>query len=124
MSDLSFKFLQCLRADLRLLADGTCPISSRLAEWGDRIDFSEQTQSTVLSWDREQGRLIVSPSHPAVAKLLNSPTRRRSDVIFFISTLASLLNREEADITDDDERVFHAKLLRFALENSQGSWSG
>lgn len=124
MSDLSFKFLQCLQTDLRLLVEASCPISSRLVEWGARIDFSDQVQPTILSWDREQGRLNVSSSHPAVAKLLNSPTRRRSDVIFFISTMASLLNREEADITDEDERVFHARLLRFALENSQGSWSG
>lgn len=123
MSNLSARFLQQLQADLRLLAETPCPISSRLVEWGDRIDFSEQTQTTVISWDRDAGRLIISPSHPAVSKLLKSPTRRRSDVVFFISTLGSLLNREVAEITDEDERVFHARLLNFALENAQGSWS-
>ena len=44
-------------------------------------------------------------------------------MVFFISTLASLLNREVAEITDEDERNFHARLLNFALENAQGSWS-
>lgn len=123
MSNLSARFLQQLQADLRLIAQTPCPISTRLVEWGERIDFSDQGQSTALAWDRDAGRLMISPSHPAVSKLLNSPARRRTDVVFFISTLGSLLNREEAQITDEDERAFHARLLHFALENAQGSWS-
>lgn len=123
MSDLSSKFIQCLRRDLQLLADETCPISTRLLDWGERIDPVGNDQGTVLSWDRERARVLIAPQHPALAKLLNSPARRRSDVIFFISTLASLVNREDPDITDEHERAFHARLLRFALENSQGSWS-
>ena len=116
-------FLQRLRADLALLVDSACPMSQCLVEWGDRLDFRDHSESSVLVWDAQQGRVAISPSHPVVAKLLNSPTRRRSDVVFFISTLASLLNREVAEITDEDERNFHARLLNFALENAQGSWS-
>ncbi len=123
MSDLSNKFLQQLQSDLQLLADDSCPIGRRLAELVPRLEFASTGRSEVAVWDKEQGRFLIETDHPVVQRLLKSPTRRRTDVVFVISLLATLLNREEADLTDEHERVFHAKLLRFSLENAQGSWS-
>jgi hypothetical protein len=123
VSDLTTKFLQQLRGDLQLLADDSCPISSRLNDLVSRLEMVEQGGGNVITWDKERGRLLITSSHPAVKTLINSPARRRSDVVFFISTLATFLNREEPDITDEHERAFHAKLLRFALEHATGSWS-
>lgn len=123
MSDVIHKFLTQLRSDLQLLVDDSCPIGSRLNDLAPRLEFVEQGRAEVIVWNKEQGRFQIEASHPAVKTLLNSKARRRTDVVFFISTLATLLNREEADITDEDERAFHAKLLRFSMENAQGSWS-
>ncbi len=124
MSDQRSKFLQQLQNDLRLLADDACPIGRRLADLVPRLEFVEQGRPEVIAWNKEQGRFQIEAGHPVVKTLLNSKARRRTDVVFIISTLATLLNREEPDITDEDERTFHAKLLRFSLENAQGSWSG
>lgn len=123
MSDVIHKFLTQLRSDLQLLVDDSCPIGSRLNDLAPRLEFVDQGRAEVIVWNKEQGRFQIEASHPAVKILLNSKTRRRTDVVFFISTLATLLNREEADITDEHERAFHAKLLRFSMENAQGSWS-
>lgn len=116
-------FLRQLQGDLQLLADDSCPIGSRLPELATRLDFVEQGRAEVITWDQEQGRILIETGHPAVSKLLNSKARRRTDVVFFISTLATLLNRQDAAITDEHERAFHVRLLRFAMENAQGSWS-
>ncbi len=123
MSDLTAKFLTQLRSDLQLLADDSCPIGSRLNDLVPRLEIVELGRSEVIAWDKDQGRFQIEAGHQAMKTLLNSKTRRRTDVVFFISTLATLLNRHEADITDEHERAFHAKLLRFSLENAQGSWS-
>ena len=123
MSDLNSKFLAQLRADLQLLIDDSCPIGSRLNDLAPRVEIVEQGRPHVVVWDKEQGRFQIEASHPVVKTLLSSKTRRRTDVVFFISTLATLLNREEPGITDEHERAFHAKLLRFSMENAQGSWS-
>jgi hypothetical protein len=122
VSDLRAKFLQQLRADLQLLADESCPIGSRLNDLVPRLEIVEQGRAEVIFWDKEQGRFLIEANHPAVKALLSSKVRRRTDVVFFISSLATLLNREQADITDEHERAFHAKLLRFSMENAQGSW--
>lgn len=124
MSDVNSKFLAQLRADLQLLVDDSCPIGSRLNDLAPRLEIVEQGRPHVVVWDKEQGRFQIEASHPVVKTLLTSKTRRRTDVVFFISTLATLLNREVSDITDEHERAFHAKLLRFSMENAQGSWSG
>lgn len=116
-------FLQQLRGDLEYLSDDACPIGRRLRDLALQLDFVEEGRAEVLTWDKEQGRFLIEKSHPAVKAVLGNSLRRRTDVVFFISTLATLLNREEANITDEHERAFHAKLLRFALENAQGSWS-
>lgn len=123
MSDLSNKFLLQLQSDLQLLADDSCPIGRRLAELIPRLEFVSAGRSEVAVWDKQQGRFQIETGHPVVQRLLGSAVRRRTDVVFVISLLATLLNREEADLTDEHERVFHAKLLRFSLENAQGSWS-
>lgn len=123
MSDLRSKFLQQLQGDLHSLADDACPIGRRLTDLVGRLEWVEQGRTTMITWDKDKGRFQIEAGHPAVKTLLNSPARRRTDVIFFISNLATLLNREQPDITDEDERVFHAKLLRFAMEHAQGSWS-
>lgn len=123
MSDLTAKFLQQLQSDLQQLADDDCPIGRRLNDLVSRLEFVEQGKTAVISWDKEQGRFQIEASHPAVKILLNNKNRRRTDMVFFISSLATLLNREEAEITDEHEREFHAKLLRFSMENAQGSWS-
>lgn len=123
MSDLTAKFLKQLQNDLYLLADDSCPICSRLKDLAGRLDVVENGTSVAVSWDKEQGRFVIDASHSAVKALINSRTRRRTDMVFLLSTLATLLNREQADISDEHERAFHAKLLRFAMENAQGTWS-
>lgn len=122
MSDLSSKFLQQLQSDLRHLVDDSCPIGRRLADLVPRLEFVSSGRPEVAVWNKEQSRFEIETQHPVIQRLLGSATRRRTDVVFVISLLATLLNREEADLTDEHERVFHAKLLRFSLENAQGSW--
>lgn len=87
-----------------------------------RLEFVSSGRPEVAVWNKEQSRFEIETQHPVIQRLLGSATRRRTDVVFVISLLATLLNREEADLTDEHERVFHAKLLRFSLENAQGSW--
>lgn len=124
MSELTGKFLAQLKADVALLAADTGEPGRKLKELAQRIDIDEESDDFPVSLDREQGRVIIHGGHPSVEKLLNNPHRRRSDLLFFISNMMSLLNREEEDITDEHERTFHARLLRFALEEGQGSWAG
>lgn len=96
----------------------------KLKELSQRIDIDEENDVLPVTLNREQGRVTIHAGHPAVAHLLNNPQRRRSDILFFVSNIMSLVNREEEEITDEHERVFHAQLLRFALEDCQGSWAG
>ncbi|HIB69023.1 MAG TPA: hypothetical protein EYO33_29035 [Phycisphaerales bacterium] len=124
MSELTGKFLTQLKADIALLAAETGEPGRKLNQLAQRIDIDEEADTFPVSLDRERGRVVIHGGHPSVEKLLNNPQRRRSDLLFFISSMMSLLNREEEDITDEHERAFHARLLRFALEEGQGSWAG
>lgn len=124
MSELIGTFLNQLKHDISLLASQTGAAGQRLLEMSQRIDVSDQASEVPLSMDREHGRLIVYAAHPVMEKLLNHPQRRRSDLLFIVSGMMSILNREEQDIEDRHEQEFHAQLLRFALEDSQGSWAG
>ncbi len=123
MSEIASRFLRHLQEDIQQLCDPDCPVGDRLRELSLRLDVVDVGGGHPIAWDKDQGRVLIDLGHPAVKTLINSPARRRTDLVFFISSLVSLLNREEAEITDEHERVFHAKLLRFALENSQGSWT-
>ena len=124
MSELIGRFLTQLKSDVALLASEGDPADRKLLDMAQRLDIDMSSKSVPLSIDREKGRLVLHGGHPAVDKLLNNPHRRRSDLLFFVSSMMSLLNREEESITDEDERRFHARLLRFALEECQGSWAG
>lgn len=109
---------------MALLATDAGVAGPKLVELSQRIDIDEVNDALPVTLNREQGRVTIHAGHPAVAHLLNNPQRRRSDLLFFISNIMSLLNREEEEITDEHERAFHARLLRFALEECQGSWAG
>lgn len=124
MSELTGKFLTQLQADIALLAADTGHAGEKLNQLAQRIDIDETSEAVPVSLDRDKGRVIIHAGNPAVAHLLNNPQRRRSDLLFFVSNMMSLLNREEEDITDEHERAFHARLLKFALEDCQGSWAG
>lgn len=124
MSDLTGKFLAQLKHDIPLMARDAGLAGTKLMSMAQRIEVSEERNDVPLSFDHEQGRLFLQIKHPAVAHLLNNPQRRRTDLLFIASSMMSILNREEEDITDEHEREFHARILRFALEESQGSWAG
>lgn len=122
MSELTTRFLRQLQADLKLLANEACPISQRLGGLADQLDFAERGSPNVIEWDSARATFLIEEGHQAIKSLLSKPARRRSDVVFIISAMASALNREEIEITDEHERSFHLRLIRFALENLQGSW--
>lgn len=122
MSELTTRFLRQLQADLKMLANADCPISQRLGGLADQLDFAERGSPNVIEWDSNRGTFLIEEGHQAIKSLLSKPARRRSDVVFIISAMASALNREEIEITDEHERSFHLRLIRFALENLQGSW--
>ena len=124
MSELTGKFLAQLKADIALLAADTGLAGDKLNQLAQKIDVDEESAVVPVSLDRDKGRVVIHAGNPAVAHLLNNPQRRRSDLLFFVSNMMSLLNREEEEITDEHERQFHARLLRFALEECQGSWAG
>lgn len=123
MSEVETKFLQQLGTDLQDLFEESCPISRRLRELFPKLDIVDSGRPEAISWDAEQRRFLIESSHPAVKKVLSSRIRRRSDVVFFLSMLATLLNRLDSEIHDEHERAFHARLLRHALQHGQGSWS-
>jgi hypothetical protein len=118
------RFLTQLRNDIAVIAADTGVAGERLNQLAQRIDIDETNGSVPVSIDREKKRVVIHASNPAVAHLLNNPKRRRSDLLFFASNMMSLLNREEESITDEHEREFHSRLIRFALEECQGSWAG
>lgn len=124
MSELTHKFLAQLKADVQAIGADTGLAGSKLIALVQRLDISDARDDVPMSLESEKGRLVIHAGHPAVAHLLNNPQRRRSDLLFFASCAMSILNREEGDINDDHEREFHARLLRFALEEGQGSWAG
>ena len=124
MSELTGKFLSQLKQDIPLMARDAGLAGTKLMSLAQRVEASEDRDDVPLTFDRDQGRLFLQVKHPAVAHLLNNPQRRRSDLLFIASSMMSILNREEEDITDEHEREFHARILRFALEESQGSWAG
>lgn len=124
MSELTGRFLAQLQKDIVYLSSEAGPAGSRLVELSQRIDIDDESNAVPVSLNKQQGRVVIHAGHPAVTHLLNSPHRRRSDLIFFISNIMSLLNREEEFITDEHERLFHARLLQFAINECQGSWAG
>ena len=124
MSELTGKFLAQLKNDIALLANDDQLAASKLRSLAERVDVDDTSASVPLSIDKEKGRMLIHTRHPAVDKLLNNPQRRRSDLLFFVSSMMSLLNREEEGITDEHEREFHARLLQFALNDCHGSWAG
>lgn len=124
MSELTTKFLAQLKHDIPLMAREAGLAGTKLMALSQRIEASEERTDVPLSLDSESGRLFLQVKHPAVAHLLANPHRRRSDLLFIASSMMSILNREEADITDEHEREFHARILKFALDESQGSWAG
>lgn len=123
MSELTGHFLAQLQKDIVYLSAQAGPASARLVQLSQRIDIDEENNTVPVTLSKE-GRVIIHAGHPAVSHLLNNPHRRRSDLVFFISNIMSLLNREEEAITDEHERLFHARLLEFALNECQGSWAG
>lgn len=124
MSDLTNKFLAQLKTDIPLMAQDAGLAGPKLASMAQRLEISDERTDVPLSLDESKTRLFLQVKHPAVAHLLNNPQRRRSDILFIASSMMSILNREEEDITDEHERQFHARILKFALDDSQGSWAG
>lgn len=124
MSELTGRFLAQLQKDIVYLSSEAGPAARRLVEISQRIDIDEESDALPVTLDKEHGRVVIHAGHPAVHHLLNSPHRRRSDLVFFISNIMSLLNREDESITDEHERLFHARLLQFSLNECQGSWAG
>lgn len=122
MSDLSTRFLRQLQSDLELLKSADCPLSQGLYKLSSRLQLVEGDRQSAVSWQAERESFIIDSAHPSIKALLDRPARRRSDVVFVISMLASSWNRAQTDITDEHERAFHQRLVRFASENLQGSW--
>jgi len=124
VSELTHRFLSQLRNDIEILAADTGEAGQKLHQLAQKIDIDNESHQVPVSIDRASKRVVIHAGHPAVKRLLNSPQRRRSDLLFFASNMMSLLNREEESITDEHEREFHARLLRYALEECHGSWAG
>ncbi len=122
MSRQSGIFLRQLRSDLEHLCQDSGKAGKALLRLSGQIDLVESNGAHPVALDAEQERLQLFLNHPLVKKLVENPLRRRSDTVFFISSMMSLLNREREEITDDDEREFHARLLQFALTECRGSW--
>lgn len=118
------RFLAQLKNDIALIAEDTGEAGQKLLALAARLDIDEERRDVPVSIDSEKGRIMIHGGNPAVAHLLSQTQKRRSDLLFFISSMMSLLNREEEDITDEHERQFHTRLLRFALDECQGSWAG
>lgn len=124
MSELSGKFLQQLRNDIVEITKVLGEPGQKLRDLSQKIDIDEQNDEYPVSLAPDRGRIVIHAGHPAVKKLMENPQQRRSDLLFFASSMMSLLNREDVSITDDHEREFHSRLLHYALEHGQGSWAG
>ncbi len=114
-------FLAQLRSDLEEICVGTGRAGTallRLSEGMEAVVAGQDPPVTLV--DGQHFRL--NTAHPVVVQLLESPLRRRSDLAFVISSMMSLLNREREEITDEDERALHARLLEFAIHQGRGSW--
>lgn len=122
MSELTHKFLVQLKRDIETVSRDTGVAGAKLMDMATRLDISDAPSEVPVSVDNERGRLLIHAGHDAVKTLLNRTARRRTDLVFFISSMMSLINREEEHITDEHERVFHSRLLKFALEECEGSW--
>ena len=116
------QFLSQLRESIKTVAADTGEAGQRLLQLSERLDLTEDGRSAPVTIDSEQGRIVINTSHPAVEKLMSRATRRKTDLVFFISSMMSLLNREEEHIEDHHEKEFHARLLSYALEECQGTW--
>lgn len=122
MSELTHKFITQLKKDIEYVSRDTGVAGAKLMEMASRLDITEEPSEVPVSVDNEHGRLLIHAGHQAVKTLLNHTLRRRTDLVFFISSMMSLINREEEHITDEHERLFHSRLVKFALEECQGSW--
>jgi hypothetical protein len=54
--------------------------------------------------------LVLNRDHPIVARLLDQNPHDPIDLAFLLAALYSLLNYEDVEISDDDERLFVAQL--------------
>ena len=124
MSELTHKFLTQLKNDIAIIAQDTGLAGQKLHQLAQGLAVIEDRDDVPLSIDRDKNRLVIHTKHPAVAHLFNNSQQRRSDLLFFVSSMMSILNREDEEINDEHERIFHARLLKFALEDCQGSWAG
>lgn len=120
MSELTQKFLTELkRVTLSVAAD-----AGETGEWlrglTHRLTVSDAPNDVPVTL--ENGHVVIHTGHPAVAHLLSKPQHQRTDLLYFVSSMMSILNREEEDITDEHERMFHHRLVNFAIEECQGSW--
>jgi hypothetical protein len=124
VSELTGKFLHQLQEDIATITADSGSAGMRLRELSQRVDIDEENSEVPVSLDKDKGRILIHSGHPAVKHLLDNPNRRRTDLLFFASSMMSLLNREDQEVTDEHERAFHARLLAFALQHGQGSWTG
>ena len=124
MNALHNKFLLQLKTDIARVAQESGEAGEKLIRLSEGLEIDEANSDLPVSFHAEVGKILIHVNHPAVAHLLGHTQRRHTDLVFFLSSMMSLLNREEEVITDDHEREFHARLIRFALEDCQGSWAG
>lgn len=116
------QFLNQLKESIHTVAADTGEAGQRLLQLSERLDLVDRGNAAPVEIDSELGRLLINTAHPAVETLIGRTTRPKTDLVFFISSMMSLLNREEEQIEDHHEKEFHARLLRFALEECQGTW--
>lgn len=62
------------------------------------------------------GRVTLNPSHALLQRLLEQPSAEDEYFYFLVSAVFSIINRARADIRDEHERDFHARLLAHLLK--------
>lgn len=62
------------------------------------------------------GRVILDEKHPLIARLLKAESPEDEYFYFLVSAVFSVINRARADIKDEHEREFHARLLAHLLK--------
>ena len=124
VNSLHSKFLIQLKTDIAKVASGGADVDEKFARLAHSLEIDDSNSDYPVTFQGKAEKICIHVKHPAVSHLLNNTQRRHSDLVFFLSSMMSLLNREEEVITDEHEREFHVRLLRFALEECQGSWAG
>ena len=124
MKALHSKLLTQLKSDIAKISIGNSDVDNRFSRLAHFLEIDETNSEYPMSFQAKSEKILIHVGHPAVTHLLKNTQRRRTDLVFFLSSMMSLLNREEEVVTDEHEREFHARLLSFALEECQGSWAG